>query len=433
MHVPVTFAITAHSLLEEGLSVDAVGVCAAGVAAYPDYLTGYLVLAKAYAACGMSDDALIIAAEAGRLFPASPGVGRLRLYLGSLRPMSNQRQNLQRESWEAVTVKSLDEQKQDPSLVDNQTPTSAAIHDDISAADSLRSQDMQPRDLPPSTFVPTVETSLRTPAPLPTTSEPNARASEPPFAPTLQPPTPGPAPTESPTARVATKVPTEQPTAHVAPTKVPTEQPTAPFYKVPTEQPRVAIDSTKASNAHSKAPEEPIIKDIPTSERSMLRIIETSSQANESRIIRSASVRLIPGLEFASLRFEDMRTRGRRNIQILPPDPIFRTLGNALPLPPPEQTAPQDRRRLSLEDLARRLEEARIPRTSDQLTMPSANANVTTDQPRPAVTETIAGIYARQGALEKAIEAYEQLQILRPAEAERYAHIISKLRIRLES
>ena len=58
---------------------------------------------------------------------------------------------------------------------------------------------------------------------------------------------------------------------------------------------------------------------------SILRIIDTAHLVNDERIIRSASVRLIPGLEYTSLRFENLRSRGRRDIPFLSDPPPFRS------------------------------------------------------------------------------------------------------------
>lgn len=153
---------------------------------------------------------------------------------------------------------------------------------------------------------------------------------------------------------------------------------------------------------------------------SVLRMIDTAHLVNDERIIRSASVRLIPGLEYTSLRFENLRSRGRRDISFLSDPPPFRSFHTMRrvqrPAEPTREQRRESRKAVSLEEIAARLERrARMPRTADvaeQAPPPEPNGPM-------LMTETIARIYMQQGSYDKAIDAFRMLQHSKP---DKHAH-----------
>jgi hypothetical protein len=155
-------------------------------------------------------------------------------------------------------------------------------------------------------------------------------------------------------------------------------------------------------------------------QQSILRMIDTAHLVNDERIIRSASVRLIPGLEYTSLRFENLRSRGRRDISFLSDPPPFRSFHTmrrtTRPTEPSREPSREPRKAVSLEEIAARLERrARMPRSTDvveQAQPPEPNGPM-------LMTETIARIYMQQGSHDKAIEAFRMLQQSKP---EKHAH-----------
>lgn len=186
---------------------------------------------------------------------------------------------------------------------------------------------------------------------------------------------------------------------------------------------------------------------------SPLRIIDTAHIVDDTRIIRAASVRLIPGLEFTTLRFEGTKTRGRREIQTLSDPPPFRrfhparrVLTPAMPMssvPNRSQPSKPNTKPVSLEELASRLERARMPRANELMqvaaTAPPTHAVVPTSanmglpKQQSLVTETIARIYMQQGAYEKAIDAFSALSVSRPEKSAEYQSIIAELTLKLNS
>lgn len=311
--VPASFAVLAASRITAGDAAEAVRLCAEGLATFPDYLGGYVVLARAYDALGQSDDAYIIRTEAHRRFPWLPWVGPLG------------------ETHDGATLED--------------------VHDKPAAV-ALEAVD-------------TVETHVA--QPLVDHAEPDSRDID----------------------------------ADVAP-----QQPLTVVHALPTVH--------AASEAHEYS----------------LRLITSAMQADDTRIIRSAAVRLIPGLEFTSLRFEGVKQRGRRSIQQLLDPPAFRTFHTPVRLPrrtaaAPVQEAPATKRPLSLEELAARLERARMPRASDAVTGATA-AVAPRDVATPAAvpqtsggsvvvaSETMARIYTAQGSYDLAQQVYRTLQQQQP-------------------
>lgn len=178
---------------------------------------------------------------------------------------------------------------------------------------------------------------------------------------------------------------------------------------------------------------EHVMDDIPTDEvavtqisapTNVLRMIETAPVADDARIIRSGSVRLIPGLEFTTLRVEGLRSRGRRGIGSLPEPPAFRSFHAVRRPQRPAEPAPT-RRPVNLEELAARLIDAKMPRQSEMDASPPRAEPAPVQQPQPIlVTDTIATIYMQQQSYDLAIEAFKTLMSRKPDSKEHYEALI---------
>ena len=162
----------------------------------------------------------------------------------------------------------------------------------------------------------------------------------------------------------------------------------------------------------------------PSAPQSVLRIIDTAPFSKDQRIIRSTSVRLIPGLEYTSLRFEGMRQRGRREIAHLSDPPAFREFHTMRRTTRPAEAPVEPKRSVSLEELATRLEKARMPRQVEALPphvpSPQVGGGPT------VVTETIARIYMQQGSYDRAIDAFRVLQKSKPQQHTHFAQLIAE-------
>jgi tetratricopeptide (TPR) repeat protein len=289
--VAASFAVTAEAMLAEHRYAEAVQLCAAGVTEFPQYLGGYLMLARAYEAMGKVHDASVMRTAAQERFP-----------------------------WYVAVQK----------------PSQPVQHAEVAAE-----------------------------------AEPEVVAE---------------AVAEAVAEVVAAVVP-----------EVVSAEPEAEVEPQPREQP------------------------------SVLRMIDTAHLVNDERIIRSASVRLIPGLEYTSLRFENLRSRGRRDIAYLSDPPPFRSFHTMRRTTRPAEPSREQRREpgkaVSLEEIAARLERrARMPRASDaveQVPPPEPNGPM-------LMTETIARIYMQQGSYDKAIEAFRMLQKSKPEKHAQFDALIAE-------
>jgi hypothetical protein len=160
-----------------------------------------------------------------------------------------------------------------------------------------------------------------------------------------------------------------------------------------------------------------------------MRIVETATiDSRAMRMLRSSNIRLIPGLEFAPLRIESSlsqrnvaavefppfrairgseRQRRVRSAASVPstPSQLEAELRARQPSQEPKHTSTTDSpQKTSLELLAERLERARIKSPESALTAPN-ESGAETDEPT-VISETMARIYEKQGAIEQAIKAY---------------------------
>lgn len=174
-----------------------------------------------------------------------------------------------------------------------------------------------------------------------------------------------------------------------------------------------------------KLVEEPPVSPSIVSHPNVLRLIEMAPVSSDTRIIRSASVRLIPGLEFTTLRFEGTRSRGRREIASLLDPPAFRSFHQMRRTARPADGPEVRKRTATLEELAARLHDARMPRMANAEQEESKEDLGASGSPI-IVTETIARIYMQQGSYELAIEAFKTLQKQKPAKSEEFEKLIKE-------
>lgn len=186
------------------------------------------------------------------------------------------------------------------------------------------------------------------------------------------------------------------------------------------EKPEVPVKPEPLQRSETLPKPEPKSHNV----ESVLRIIESVPRADDQPIIRSSSVRLIPGLEYTTLRFEGMRSRGRREIAHLSDPPAFRQFHTMRRTTRPTEEIKETKKAVSLEELAKRLGDARMPRQPD-FTAPQAPSSQTTGGPT-VVTETIARIYMQQGSFDRAIEAFRVLQRAKPEQHTHFEQLIAE-------
>ncbi len=153
-----------------------------------------------------------------------------------------------------------------------------------------------------------------------------------------------------------------------------------------------------------------------------LRMIELAPPATDARLIRSTAMRLIPGLEYTSLRFEAATRRGGRSIHVLPEPPEFRTFHA------PKPGTPGNKSPASLEKLAMRISKVRMEPTDAPQTAVSA------PEPQPAstvYTETLATIHMKQGNFALALVMLKAITPKNPEQEERLRLYIAECQKKL--
>lgn len=246
---------------------------------------------------------------------------------------------------------------------------------------------------------------------------------------------------------------------HEDTTELPKEEPTES--SSPTaEKDVLAFDKIRVVDGDTIVVAKELAEKIARHPAPQLRLIETAKLNQRTmRTLRSSNLRLIPGLEYTPLRIESSRKSHRHQPHIPepPPFPAIRGSRMSSPMMPPfvthmpaipdlesslrqrfdtkpeVATAATTERKLSpLEELAQRLERARIPAASGENDAPVvAPPPVAIEQPM-MVSETMAMIYEQQGALDQALKAYRQLAREKPARAEHFEQKASAIQRKLD-
>jgi tetratricopeptide (TPR) repeat protein len=160
-------------------------------------------------------------------------------------------------------------------------------------------------------------------------------------------------------------------------------------------------------------------------QESPLRIIEFAPPSDDARVIRSSTVRLIPGLEYTSLRFEGSHSGGERSINRLPQPPAFRTFNKPVRSPFVGPTKSMPSKKVSLEELADKINRTRL--NAAELGKRPPAPDPIAGSPKPSlVTETLAQIYMQQNSFDKAIEAFRTLAGQQPDKAEHFRRLIEE-------
>ncbi|KXB97864.1 MAG: hypothetical protein AA908_00115 [Chlorobi bacterium NICIL-2] len=410
----VHFTLHAQRLLGSGKTSQAIAVLEEGLKEYPTYATAYALLARAYLQLQDIPTAYEIAAHAVQRFPYHRGLALLHEQLQEL---------LRSDQTFGAIVEIPSSAEESGSNAVSPDTTNASTEPgvfteskDLGAGESVLSpvpSEVEAWNLAAETEHPVPRQSEAAPAE-PATQEPppQIEIKAPPFA-------------------LADDAPGDEPLA----TLQDAESTTAPAGDD-------AQESTVTS-AHLRENEPP-----PT-----MRIVETATiDSRAMRMLRSSNVRLIPGLEFAPLRIEPSssqrhvaavefppfrairgseRQRRVRSAASVPSTPaqLEAELRARHPSQEPTHTSTTDSpQKTSLELLAERLERARIKSPESARTAPN-ESEAEPDEPT-VISETMARIYEKQGAIEQAIKAYmilaRQFPERRPFFEEKIAQLRAK-------
>lgn len=435
-----SFAVEAARLLADGRQADAVRLCADGIRYYPDYLGGYIVLSDAYAALGYGGDARLILDEAHRRFPWNRTVALRLGELPTVAEGSGPTTTIEPDprAMQARTTPAIELAHDDTITgeIDSPAPTfdeSTAVGidmdvdtdhdrtvehiDDIIAA-APSSNTLPETDHPVATDILSeiiIEDSIPVRAGIDAENPIEGQTEAESLSPV----------DDDTSSQQARDEGIERSVRDTSVVDVP-----------PTASTAASVHELRAVH-HQVSERTAVRREVP----SVLRIIDTAPTSDDARIIRSSAVRLIPGLEYTTLRFEGMKTRGRRAIQPLSEPPSFRDFHSPMrPFvrPRPHQSVesaparPAVKKPLSLEELASRLEKVRMPRPGESTQPPVGPVHVPGAGPA-LVTETIARIYEQQGALDKALEAYRALQRQKPDKHDYFERLITDVSRKMQS
>ncbi|MEN3026830.1 MAG: tetratricopeptide repeat protein [Chlorobiota bacterium] len=182
------------------------------------------------------------------------------------------------------------------------------------------------------------------------------------------------------------------------------------------------VGELSAAGVHPSAPKsEPI-----------LRLVEGTGEAAVQ--LRSNIVRLIPGLEFAPLRYEPVPAAS--GWVALPPPPPFPAFVEEALREAQRPTEELQQSLSPLEELAQRLERARIRPPEEELAEEEVAPASPEEQSEvlPVVaTETMAHIYEQQGAYEQALRIYRELAARYPEKRASYEAAVARLEERLRN
>lgn len=386
----VHFTLHAQRLLGSGKTSQAIAVLEEGLKEYPDYATAYALLARAYLQLQDIPTAYEIAAHAVQRFPYHRGLALLH----------EQLQELLRSDQTFGAIVEL--------------PSSAE-----ESGSNAGSPDTTNASTEPTVFTESKDLGAGEPVSSSVLSEDEAW--------NLTAETEHPVPRESEAAPVEPATEELPPEIEINPPQLTLaddalgEEPLVALQNAERTTAPAGDDAQKATvtSAHLRENDSP-----PT-----MRIVETATiDSRAMRMLRSSNIRLIPGLEFAPLRIES--SLSQRNVAAVEFPPFRAIRGSerqrrvrsaaSVPSTPSQLEAELRARqpsqesthtsttdspqKTSLELLAERLERARIKSPESALTAPN-ESGAETDEPT-VISETMARIYEKQGAIEQAIKAY---------------------------
>lgn len=161
----------------------------------------------------------------------------------------------------------------------------------------------------------------------------------------------------------------------------------------------------------------------PTPPPAPLRLVESVPSHDASAEFNSGDVRLIPGLEYHSLSIGSSQQASHVLQRVQAPEPP------GFPTIQIDEVLQQPVKKLTpLEELARRLGAKTV---EPVVAAEETSSNISEPTPGIAMTETIANIYAMQGAWQEVITAYEALKKKHPDKVAEYDKRIAEAKEKL--
>lgn len=412
------FAVQAEQLILEGHPSEAIELCLDGLEYYTDYPTAYIVAARAYLVLDDETKALHILDRALSLFPLHKPLRHF--YEDLISPFKGKEEEFDTTDFDSK-ISDLDFDfgvPESENNVSSQIETYSEVSPEISGLHNFIQEQNEPVELEIDSLTLQNEDSLELQNEV---SEPSnedielelsVRETEPILStfnlPTLEPKT---VTTESEPITLETNPDiSEHNTEDIKPVD---SEPAITGTDKDTETKTNEVSNSESENKVS-IPDETNQTPVNLKRFSPLRIIETvKAPPYFIGSIKSSSINMISGLEFAPLRVENGQANNS-SLETLSEPPSFpkflRKSKVQSTQAKPEETNQADaellqKRRTPLEELAARLEKVRIPVTHQENVKSSTPSQIDPTM----VTETMAMIYEKQGAYSEAIKAYQIL------------------------
>lgn len=435
MTISPTFALQAHTLLEKGRVEEAIALCERGLEIYPDYATAYSILAQAYERMENSGRANDVLERGIRRLPLERSLLRMKTVKGNNRSipssLSSGMPSHTIEKTENITAPAFvtvpespkddfemrEDRRQEEEIQEAGRLEDRRQEEEVREVESKEDGIQEDRRQEVEMQEPEIE--------LPEHQEPEIELPEP-GKPEIQEPEP------------EIELPEHQEPEIKEPEQEPEiELPEPGVHNEPVSNNIKPIGGNGMLHSLSLRPnsDDSSASGSAAPRHSHLRIIESADTTEMPSLIwRSRNVRLIPGLEFTPLRFESKKDKLYRPAYRIPDPPPFPEFEVAKKKAIRFQQRPDDSRTAltPLEELARRLEAARIPRVEEEDSHPLPPPTAPrAEQSSPMITETMAKIYEMQGAISEAVKAYEALARQKPEMAEQYTKKVRDLKNKL--
>lgn len=389
-----SFAVTAIELLQSNSILEAAQLCASGVEHYPDYIGGYILLASAYESLGQHHDAQVIREALHARFPGLP---ILKSYVQAAHTAMPEPEVLESAEYDEPQIDIISEPLNDV-IVEHYVPEPADLYDEIVE----HAQDAAGDHINVIIVEETTDGGID--------EELTVNRTDDEFV----------------------EIAVEEQHVEEREEELLDDDAILPFEQIIEDEVHdvlvedIYLEIVEAPEINESLDvEDSTTEPLYISHPNVLRLIEMAPVTTDNRIIRSASVRLIPGLEFTSLRFEGVRSRGRREITSLLDPPAFRTF-HQMRRPTRSADTPEVRKKpVTLEELAARLTDARLPK-APAVEQEISKEDFSAQQSPIIITETIARIYMQQGSYELAIEAFKNLQKQKPEKHDEFDKLIKE-------
>lgn len=395
------FAVEAEQLLFAGYIEDAVNLCEAGLKEYPNYPTAYSILSRALMQSGNSEKAKQIAGAAKKRF-----AGNIKL----LSQFDNILDEIQRSSPPEITVPKEETENDIPEEIEEELTTTIGAAEELESKAKLAEEE---------------EGSDENDAHAVEVSEADMADSEEEFEKVSD---------ESAEGRLEEKPGEPDISEEIIPQESESRDESV-YEDINSEEEKGQSDKAIETEQPDQTVEESGFR---IGKMEFLKpLLESEKQSGVSLELRADNPALIPGLDYSPLKMSGDTAAPRNHAQFIIPPPVEKSIGtyeqsddfmkdldfqeNIVSKTDPRKKIPDlgAQKKNSVEDLAEKLNKFISSRPSIPVEKPIETDQKSHDD-SDFVTETMAEIYEKQGAISAAIDAYKKLAAENPDKRDYY-------------